>query len=323
MEVIRLAGYTEHEKLRIAERYLIPRQMEAHGLEIGEFSLSNNALLDIVRYYTREAGVRNLDREIASLARKSAKAILSEEKRKKVTIHPRSLEKYLGVRRHRFGLAEDTDLVGVTTGLAWTEVGGEILTIEGTQLDGKGKLTITGKLGDVMQESAQAAVTYARSRAKMWGLDDEEYFQKHDIHIHVPEGATPKDGPSAGIAMCVTIASALLGIPVRRDVAMTGEITLRGRVLIIGGLKEKLLAAHRAGIKHVLIPSENVKDLKEVSLNILKDLEIHPVSHVDEVFDLSLTQSLIPLKEGSEKKVETAVLTEKTRPLVDPPSITH
>ena len=323
MEVIRLAGYTEQEKMRIAERYLIPRQREAHGLEEGEFSLSGGALLDIIRYYTREAGVRNLDREIASLARKSAKAILSNSKRKRISVTSKGLEKFLGVRRHRFGLAEDNDLVGVTTGLAWTEVGGEILTIEGTQIDGKGKLTITGKLGDVMQESAQAAVTYVRSRAREWGLEDPEFFQNHDIHIHVPEGATPKDGPSAGVAMCITITSALLGIPVRRDVAMTGEITLRGRVLVIGGLKEKLLAAHRAGIKHVLIPKDNVKDLKEVSLNILKDLEIHPVSHVDEVLGLALTKPVMLVSGSTEKTVEPAVMTETNLPLADPPSITH
>ena len=324
MEVIRLAGYTEQEKERIATRYLIPKQMEAHGLDKTEFSLSSNALLDIIRYYTREAGVRNLDREIASLCRKTARQLLSEPDRKRVGISSNSLEKFLGVKRHRFGLAESEDLVGVTTGMAWTEVGGELLTIEGTKLDGKGKLTITGKLGDVMQESAQAAMTYARSRAKEWGLSQEDFFQKHDIHIHVPEGATPKDGPSAGIAMCVTLASALLDIPVRRDVAMTGEITLRGRVLVIGGLKEKMLAAHRSGIKHIIIPSENTKDLKEIPLNILKDLEIHPVDHVDEVMRLALTKPLDNYAKTTTITVDPPVLSKtKHQPSTNQPAITH
>ncbi|MBF0182761.1 MAG: endopeptidase La [Magnetococcales bacterium] len=326
MEVIRLAGYTEQEKIRIANSYLIPRQMEAHGLDKNEFFLTPQGLLEIIRYYTREAGVRNLDREIASLCRKTARALLSGKAKGRVTVTAKALEKYLGVRRHRFGLAEDTDLVGVTTGLAWTEVGGEILTIEGTQLDGKGKLMITGKLGDVMQESAQAAMTYVRSRAKEWGLTEDEFFQKHDIHIHVPEGATPKDGPSAGIAMCVTLVSALLGISVRRDVAMTGEITLRGRVLVIGGLKEKLLAAHRAGVKHVIIPSENVKDLKEVPQSILRDLEIHPVNHLDEVLRLALTKPLQTLPESDESLPEPPPLLaehEAMLPSNETPAITH
>lgn len=326
MEVIRLAGYTEQEKIRIANQYLIPRQMEAHGLNKAEFCLSAQGLLEIIRHYTREAGVRNLDREIATLCRKTARALLSGKTRNRVVITSKSLEKYLGVHRHRFGLAEDTDLIGVTTGLAWTEVGGEILTIEGTQIDGKGKLLITGKLGDVMQESAQAAMTYVRSRAKEWGLTEEEFFQKHDIHIHVPEGATPKDGPSAGIAMCVTLVSALLGIPVRRDVAMTGEITLRGRVLVIGGLKEKLLAAHRSGVKHVLIPSENVKDLKEVPQSILKDLEIHPVNHMDEVLRLALTKPLqsLPKKETIPMEPPPILAEHETLlPSVDAPAVTH
>ena len=317
MEIIRLAGYTEQDKIKIANQYLTPRQMEAHGLDSTEFSLSSHALLEVIRYYTREAGVRNLDREIASLCRKTTKTLLSDKSRGRVTISSKSLEKFLGVRKHRFGLAEDTDLIGVTTGLAWTEVGGEILTIEGTKMGGKGKLMITGKLGDVMQESAQAAMTYVRSRAQEWGIEDEEFFQKHDIHIHVPEGATPKDGPSAGVAMCVTLVSALLGIPVRRDVAMTGEITLRGRALVIGGLKEKLLAAHRAGIKHVLIPSDNLKDLKEVSQNILKDLEIHPVNHLDEVLQLALTEPLQILKPT------VLVEQEKRLPISDASTATH
>lgn len=325
MEVIRLAGYTEQEKLRIATKYLIPKQMKAHGLNDEEFFLSGGAVKGIIRYYTREAGVRNLEREIASLCRKSAKTLLLEDKAK-ITISSQGLGKYLGVRKYRFGLAEETDLVGVTTGLAWTEVGGELLSIEAVLLPGKGKLTITGKLGDVMQESAQAAMTYARSRAEDWGLEDPEFFQSHDVHIHVPEGATPKDGPSAGIAICTTIASILTGISVRRDVAMTGEITLRGRVLIIGGLKEKLLAAHRAGIKHVMIPKENVKDLKEMPATILRDLEIHPVNHLDEVLKLALSREIPGGKEDKKNHgttpVEPAVLQEGVT-TGDHPSITH
>ncbi|MBF0382940.1 MAG: endopeptidase La [Magnetococcales bacterium] len=312
MEVIRLAGYTEQEKLRIADKYLIPKQMKAHGLEDGEVTLSSGTVKSIIRYYTREAGVRNLEREIASLCRKAAKALLIDEKRKKVVVSSSSIGKYLGVRKYRFGLAEEKNLVGVTTGMAWTEVGGELLSLEAVLLDGKGKLTITGKLGDVMQESAQAAMTYARSRADDWGISDVEYFQNHDIHIHVPEGATPKDGPSAGIGICTTIASILTGISVRRDVAMTGEITLRGRVLIIGGLKEKMLAAHRAGIKHIIIPSENVKDLKEMPATILRDLEIHPVDHMDDVLKIALSEDITDLKgkgdDKSDKQVDPSVL---------------
>jgi ATP-dependent Lon protease len=288
MEVIRLAGYTEAEKVGIARRYLIPRQMETHGLAAGEFAVSDNGLLDTIRYYTREAGVRNLDRQIATLARKATRELISNKGQGKVAVTQGNLEKYLGVRQFSFGLAEEEHLVGVSTGLAWTSVGGELLSIESTLVEGKGKVTITGKLGDVMQESAQAAMTYARTRARDWIADPAEFFQKHDLHIHVPEGATPKDGPSAGIALCTAIVSALTGVAVRRDVAMTGEITLRGRVLIIGGLKEKLLAAHRAGIRHVLIPEENTKDLKEIPALIRRTLEIHPVRHMDEVLALAL-----------------------------------
>ncbi|MBF0627836.1 MAG: endopeptidase La [Magnetococcales bacterium] len=330
MEIIRLAGYTEQEKMRIATKYLIPKEMEAHGLAEGEFTLSNGALLDIIRYYTRESGVRNLDRELAGLCRKSARAILSDPKNERIAIGSKSLAKYLGVRRYRFGLAEDEDLVGVATGLAWTEVGGELLTIESIHIDGKGKLTTTGKLGDVMQESAQAALTYARSRAREWGMESEEFFQKRDIHIHVPEGATPKDGPSAGIAMCTALVSALYGLPVRKDVAMTGEITLRGRVLIIGGLKEKLLAAHRAGVKHIIIPEENVKDLKEISLSILKDLEIHPVTHMDQVLSLALRGELkgtIKKEAGTADPLTIAdpalLITPAENVLEDAPAVTH
>ncbi|MBF0195721.1 MAG: endopeptidase La [Magnetococcales bacterium] len=312
MEVIRLAGYTEQEKLRIADKYLIPKQMTAHGLSKDEVTLSSGTIKSIIRYYTREAGVRNLEREIASLCRKAAKTLLIEEKRKKVVVSSNSIGKYLGVRKYRFGLAEEKNLVGVTTGMAWTEVGGELLSIEAVLLGGKGKLTITGKLGDVMQESAQAAMTYARSRANDWGITDKEFFQNHDLHIHVPEGATPKDGPSAGIAICTTIASILTGISVRRDVAMTGEITLRGRVLIIGGLKEKMLAAHRAGIKHIIIPQENVKDLKEMPATIMRDLEIHPVEHLDDVLKIALSEDITDRKNSdggsSDKQVDPSVL---------------
>ncbi|MBF0368061.1 MAG: endopeptidase La [Magnetococcales bacterium] len=326
MEVIRLAGYTEDEKTRIAKKYLVPRQKEVHGLEEGEIKISHPALLDIIRYHTREAGVRNLEREIASLCRKTARILLGEENKKQVSVGSGNLSKFLGVRRFRFGLAEDEDLVGVTTGLAWTEVGGELLSIEAMLLAGKGGVRITGKLGDVMQESAQAALTYARSRSQEWGIEDIDFFQKRDIHIHVPEGATPKDGPSAGIAMCTSLVSAIKGIPVRRDTAMTGEITLRGRVLVIGGLKEKLLAAHRAGVSHVLIPKENVKDLKDIPWTILKELEIHPVTHLDEVLELALVDTLKTAATADGKEAPAAgkeLVIDKDRPEVDAPSVTH
>jgi ATP-dependent Lon protease len=294
MEIIRLSGYTEDEKVEIAKRHLIEKQMQANGLKKGEFSLSDSALRDLIRYYCREAGVRNLEREIANLARKATKDIVSG-KSKKVTITAANLGKYAGVRRFRFGEVEDEDMVGVTTGLAWTEVGGELLSIESVLVPGKGAIKITGKLGDVMQESVQAATSYVRSRSAQFGIKPT-VFQKRDIHVHVPEGATPKDGPSAGVAMCTSIVSALTGIPVRRDVAMTGEITLRGRVLPIGGLKEKLLAALRGGLKIVLIPKENEKDLAEIPDNVKKGLEIVPVSTVDEVLSRALARPLIPIK---------------------------
>ncbi|MBF0124163.1 MAG: endopeptidase La, partial [Magnetococcales bacterium] len=295
MEVIRIAGYTEDEKMHIARKYLVPKQMEAHGLQPAEFSISNAAVTDIIRYYTREAGVRSLEREIATLARKSTRSLLTNKQQNgSVAITTNNLVKYLGVRQFRFGLAEEENLVGVATGLAWTSVGGELLSIEATLLDGKGRLTITGKLGDVMQESAQAAMTYARMRAREWILSPADFFQKRDMHIHVPEGATPKDGPSAGIALCSAIVSVVTGTPIRRDVAMTGEITLRGRVLIIGGLKEKLLAAHRAGIRHVIIPEENSKDIKELPALIRRDLHIHPVRHMDQVLELALVEKPRP-----------------------------
>ncbi|WP_119458600.1 endopeptidase La [Rhodospirillaceae bacterium SYSU D60014] len=294
MELIRIPGYTEDEKVEIAKRHLLPKQLKEHGLRKLEWSISDDALRDLIRYYTREAGVRNLEREIANLARKSIKEILMKNL-KKVVISRRNLEKYAGVRRYRFGQAELEDLVGVTTGLAWTEVGGEILTIEAVTVPGKGKVTSTGKLGDVMRESVQAAESYVKSRAVDFGIAPP-IFEKKDIHVHVPEGATPKDGPSAGVAMVTTIVSVLTGIPVRRDVAMTGEVTLRGRVLPIGGLKEKLLAALRAGIKTVVIPEENEKDLADIPDNVKRGLRIVAVSTVDEVLGLALTTPLVPIE---------------------------
>ncbi len=286
MEIIRIPGYTEDEKVEIAKRHLIAKQTEAHSLKPGEWSVSDDALHGLVRYYTREAGVRNLEREIANLARKAVKEIVTK-KSKKVAFTAENLETYAGVQKFRFGEAESEDMVGVVTGLAWTEVGGEILTIETVLVPGKGNVKHTGKLGDVMQESVSAAVSYVRSRAVSFGIKPT-LFEKRDMHVHVPEGATPKDGPSAGIAMATSIVSVLTGIPVRRDVAMTGEITLRGRVLPIGGLKEKLLAALRAGIKTVLIPKDNEKDLADIPDNVKKDLVLIPVSHVDDVIAQAL-----------------------------------
>ncbi|MEQ8344796.1 MAG: endopeptidase La [Sneathiellaceae bacterium] len=304
MEIIRLAGYTEDEKVEIAKRHLLPKQIKANGLKKGEWSISDDALRDLIRYHTREAGVRNLERELANLARKAIKAILSHET-ESIKVTRKSLEKYAGVRKYRFGEAEADDLIGVTTGLAWTEVGGELLTIESVMLPGKGRMTITGKLGDVMQESVQAAKSYVRANAVQFGVRPP-IFDKKDIHIHVPEGATPKDGPSAGVAMVTSIVSVLTQIPVRKDIAMTGEVTLRGRVLPIGGLKEKLLAAHRGGIKTVLIPKDNEKDLPEIPDNVKRGLEIIPVSTCDEVLRNALTGPLTPIQwdeEEEEKKV--------------------
>jgi ATP-dependent Lon protease len=294
MEVIRLPGYTEDEKMNIARRYLVPKQMKSNGLKPDELKVSDGALLDIVRFYTREAGVRNLEREIAKIARKSVKQMLLHKKQtKSVAVTPRNLDKFLGVRRFRYGKAEDMNRIGQVTGLAWTEVGGELLTIEAAVVPGKGKLQHTGQLGEVMQESIQAAMTVVRSRAQVLGLESE-FYQKHDVHLHIPEGATPKDGPSAGIGMCTAMVSALTKIPVRSDVAMTGEITLRGEVLPIGGLKEKLLAAHRGGIKTVLIPDENEKDLVEIPDNIKGNLDIKPVKWIDEVLAVALTKQPLP-----------------------------
>ena len=290
MEVIRLPGYTEDEKLNIARRYLIPKQMKNNGIEASELRISDSAILDIVRYYTREAGVRNLERELAKVCRKVVKKLLLRPRKGIVRVNHRNLGKYVGVQRFRYGRAEDNDQIGQVTGLAWTEVGGELLTIESAIVAGKGKLIHTGQLGDVMQESIQAAMTVVRSRAGVLGIDDQ-FHQESDVHIHVPEGATPKDGPSAGIGMCAALVSALTGIPARSNVAMTGEITLRGEVLPIGGLKEKLLAAHRGGIDTVLIPGDNEKDLVEIPKNIKDKLNILPVKWIDEVFELALQRS--------------------------------
>jgi ATP-dependent Lon protease len=299
MEVIRLSGYTEDEKVNIATRYLVPKQLKNNGLKENELHLSEKTIRDIVRYYTREAGVRNLEREIAKICRKVTKELLlSKDKAEKtISVTPKSLEKYLGVQRFRYGTAEQTNQVGQVTGLAWTEVGGELLTIEATIVPGKGKLTITGKLGDVMQESIQAAMSVVRARAAKLGIMPD-FYQKHDFHVHVPEGATPKDGPSAGIAMCTAMVSALTKIAVRAEVAMTGEITLRGEVLPIGGLKEKLLAAHRGNLKVVLIPEENRKDLAEIPKNIRDSLDIRPVRWIDQVLEAALERIPEPLDES-------------------------
>ena len=287
MEVIRISGYTEDEKINIATRYLVGKQKRNNGLKEEEISINKQALIDIVRYYTREAGVRGMEREIAKIFRKVAKELLLDSNKKHVQVSSRNLGKYLGVRRHRYGRAEEGNRVGQVTGLAWTEVGGELLTIEAAVMPGKGKHSFTGRLGDVMQESIQAAMSVVRTRSAQYGID-VEFYQKQDIHIHVPEGATPKDGPSAGVAMCAAVISAMTGIPVRADVAMTGEITLRGEVLPIGGLKEKLLAAHRGGIGTVLIPKENEKDLAEIPKNIKGGLKIVPIRWIDEVFAVAL-----------------------------------
>ena len=294
MEIIRLAGYTEDEKVAIARKHLIPKQIEANGLKDGEIDIHDDALRDIVRYYTREAGVRNLEREIANLARKAIKEILMKGS-SKVKVGRKNLDKYAGVRRFRYGEAELEDLVGITTGLAWTEVGGELLQVEAVLVPGRGRMSVTGKLGDVMQESVQAANAYVRSRANVFGIKPT-IFEKRDIHIHVPEGATPKDGPSAGVAMVTSIVSALTGVAVRKEVAMTGEISLRGRVMPIGGLKEKLLAALRGGLKTVLIPKENERDLPEIPDNVKKGLEIIPVATVDDVLARALVKPLVAIE---------------------------
>src|SRR3954470_24174646 len=308
MEVIRLSGYTEDEKINIAMRYLLPKQVKNNGLREGEIGVSETAIRDIVRYYTREAGVRSLEREISKICRKVVKSLLTKKRETRVMVSARNLDHYLGVRRFTYGLAEQNNQVGQVTGLAWTEVGGELLTIEAVVMPGKGNIQRTGSLGDVMKESVEAARSVVRSRAARLGIRDD-IFEKSDIHVHVPEGATPKDGPSAGIAMTTSLVSALTGIPVRAEVAMTGEITLRGEVLAIGGLKEKLLAAHRGGIKTVMIPEENVKDLQEIADNIKNKLEIVPVKWIDKVLEVALERQPSPLSE-----VDVAALPEVKDP---------
>ena len=287
MEVIRLSGYTEDEKLNIAKRHLVPKQIERNGLKAKEVTIDDSAIVGIIRYYTREAGVRSLEREISKLCRKVVKAILLDKQIKHIEITDENLSEYLGVQRFDYGKADDQNRIGQVTGLAWTSVGGDLLTIETASNVGKGKLTYTGSLGDVKQESIQAAMTVVRSRTEKLRIN-EDFYEKRDIHVHVPEGATPKDGPSAGIGMCTALVSSLTGNPVKADVAMTGEITLRGEVLAIGGLKEKLLAAHRGGIKTVVIPKDNERDLKEIPENVKQDLAIHPVKWIDEVLDIAL-----------------------------------
>ncbi|MPT48430.1 MAG: endopeptidase La [Sphingobium sp.] len=309
MEIIRLEGYTEDEKVEIGQRHLVPRQIEAHGLKDGEFSLTEEGLRDLIRYYTREAGVRTLEREVARLARKALRQIL-EGKVQAVTITPENLADYAGVRKYRHGVSEEDNQIGAVTGLAWTEVGGELLTIESVTVPGKGQVKTTGKLGEVMTESVQAAFSYVRSRAPGYGIRPS-IFARKDIHIHLPEGAVPKDGPSAGIGMVTSIVSTLTGVPVRKDVAMTGEVTLRGRVLPIGGLKEKLLAALRGGIKTVLIPAENEKDLAEIPANVTEGLEIVPVSHVDEVLARALAAPLEPISWSEEDDLASQPLSSQ------------
>jgi ATP-dependent Lon protease len=311
MEVIRIPGYTEDEKVNIAQRYLVPKQIRENGLKESELALTEAAMRDIVRYYTREAGVRSLEREISKICRKVVKEVLLKPKERKISVTPKGLEHYLGVKRFRFGRAEEQDQVGQVTGLAWTEVGGELLTIEAVSVPGKGKAVFTGRLGDVMQESIQAAMTVVRSRAASLGIEPE-FYEKRDIHIHVPEGATPKDGPSAGVGMCTALVSSLTGIPVHADVAMTGEITLRGEVLPIGGLKEKLLAAHRGGIGRVVIPEENKRDLKEIPKNIKQDLEIIPVKWIDQVLEIALQHVPEPLPAKDETPTESVAPKAKT-----------
>jgi ATP-dependent Lon protease len=308
MEVIRIPGYTEDEKLNIAMKYLIPKQIKENGLKLDEIDIKQNAVLEIIQRYTREAGVRNLEREISKICRKAVKMMLLEPSTSKLTISPKNIEKYLGVKRFRFGSADEKDQIGQVTGLAWTEVGGELLTIESAVVDGKGKFVQTGQLGDVMKESIQAAMTVVRSRAEILGVNPD-FNENKDIHIHVPEGATPKDGPSAGVGMCTALVSALTEIPVKAEVAMTGEITLRGEVLPIGGLKEKLLAAHRGGITTVLIPEENEKDLAEIPDNIKAKLKIIPVRWIDQVLEVALAHQPTPLP----KKTEAGTATPKTK----------
>ena len=329
MEVIRIPGYTEEEKLNIASRYLVPKQLKANGLREGELAIAESAIRDIIRYYTRESGVRNLEREIARIARKVVKEIALKgpvaagakaKKAKTVNVTDKNLDKYLGVQRFDFGRAEAENEIGLVTGLAWTEVGGDLLQIESTLVPGKGALILTGQLGDVMKESASAALSVVRARAERLGID-LDFLQKHDVHVHVPDGATPKDGPSAGIAMATSLVSTLTRIPVRNDVAMTGEITLRGKVTAIGGLKEKLLAALRGGIKTVLIPDENRKDLADIPKNVTQHIKIVPVKWIDEVLDLALERPLLP--KGAAQPVEGDVLPGGEKPSTPALDVTH
>jgi ATP-dependent Lon protease len=323
MEVIRISGYTEDEKVVICQRHLLAKQREAHGLKEQEFIVPEETLRAIIRTYTREAGVRNIDRELAKLARKATRALEAKPSIATITITPDTLEGYLGVPKYRFGLAEESNQIGATTGLAWTEVGGDLLSIEAVLVHGSGKITITGKLGDVMQESIQAALSYVKANAARFGVKPN-VFDKKDIHVHVPEGATPKDGPSAGIAIATSIVSLLTGIPVRRDVAMTGEVTLRGRVLPIGGLKEKLLAALRGGLKTVLIPEENAKDLAEIPDIVKRSLDIKPVSTVDAVLSYALVQAPLPIVWDDEvDTVAVAGVAGKTPTHPEQPAIAH
>jgi ATP-dependent Lon protease len=310
MEIIRLEGYTEDEKVEIANRHLIPKQLEAHGLKDGELTIADDGLRAVLRYYTREAGVRTLERELAKIARKALRQIL-EGKAQQVVVSAENLNDFLGVQRYRFGVGEEEDQIGAVTGLAWTEVGGELLTIEAVTVPGKGQIKTTGKLGEVMTESVQAAWSFVKARAPAYGIKPS-LFAKKDVHVHLPEGAVPKDGPSAGIGMVTALISTLTGVPVRRDVAMTGEVTLRGRVLPIGGLKEKLLAALRGGITTVLIPKENEKDLAELPANLREALTIVPVSHVDEVLGRALSTKLEPIEwsEADEHAAEPVAPTQ-------------
>jgi ATP-dependent Lon protease len=313
MEVIRIPGYTEDEKVNIALRYLVSKQIKNNGLRKDEINIKESAVRGIIRYYTREAGVRNLEREISKICRKVVKNVTLKPNQQKMTVITlKNLDKYLGVQRFRYGLAEEQDQVGQVTGLAWTEVGGELLSIEAALVPGKGKLIHTGQLGDVMQESIQAAMTVVRSRAKSLGIDPE-FYQKNDFHVHVPEGATPKDGPSAGIGMCTALVSALTKIPVHASAAMTGEITLRGQILPIGGLKEKLLAAHRGGIETVIIPDDNRKDLADIPKNILASLDIKSVKWIDQVLEIAMQRMPTPLP-PEDTAINTKNETKSTNP---------
>jgi ATP-dependent Lon protease len=311
MEVIRIPGYTEDEKLNIAQKYLVPKQAKQNGLKAGELFIEDSAVRDIVRYFTREAGVRGLDREIAKISRKAVARFAQDKKQFSLVVNHDNIEEFLGVRKFDYGIAEQENQIGQVTGLAWTQVGGELLTIEASAVYGKGRMVKTGSLGDVMQESIQAALTVVRSRAQLLGIPPD-YLEKFDIHIHVPEGATPKDGPSAGIAMTTALVSVLTNIPINATVAMTGEITLRGEVLRIGGLKEKLLAAHRGGIKTVLIPQGNERDLKEIPDNIKADLSIIPVKWIDQVLEIALQSLPIALSDDEYKALEAKAMESST-----------